>query len=261
MFYFSRLAVELLSPLNTIFLLLIAGLLSLLFRRLKTAVGSLSCALLIFVFCGYGFIGKNEIRKQEALFQPLVGEYLAALPEKGIEYIVVLGSGHVSDSRLPATSQIGGSSLFRLTEGIRLLNFLPGTKLVLTGGIGHDPVPNADVVKRVAEGLGVFSDRIITETRPRDTVQEARFLEPLLSEKEFILVTSALHMTRALEIFKSFGMHPIAAPTDYVLKQHVEEPPGEIFPSIGNIDLARRIIYEWIGAIWSRAKIALQSFQ
>ncbi|EKD36922.1 MAG: hypothetical protein ACD_75C01321G0001 [uncultured bacterium] len=52
-------------------------------------------------------------------------------------------------------------------------------------------------------------------------------------------------------------MQPIAAPTDYTVKHHEVEPPGTIFPSMANFDLSRRIIYEWIGSIWSKIKIAL----
>ena len=228
-----------------------------LFRKSKLAVACLATALFIQLFCGYGFIVQEEIDRRESLFPALTRERIATLDDLQIRYIVVLGSGHVSDSRLPETSQIGGSSLYRLAEGIRLLNIFPETKLIVTGGIGYDPVPNADVVGRVAESIGVASARILRENRPRDTVQEAEFLQPLLGHEAFILVTSALHMPRAMEIFKSLGMQPIAAPTDYIIKHHTVEPPGTVFPSLGNFDLTRRIIYELIGAIWSKIKIVL----
>ena len=257
MFYLTRLLVELLAPLNFSLLLLIVALLLLLLRRSKSAAICLGAALCIQLFCGYGFFVKEEIGKRENLFPAMTRERIAALDALQIQYIVVLGSGHVSDKRLPETSQIGGASLYRLTEGIRLLNIFPGTKLIVTGGVGHDPVPNAQVVGQVAESLGVPGERIIREERPRDTVQEAEILQPVLGKETFILVTSALHMPRAIEIFKFLGMQPIAAPTDYIVKHHEVEPPGTIFPSTANFDLSRRIIYEWIGSIWSKIKIAL----
>ena len=255
MFYLTRLLVEFLSPLNLSLLLLIVTLLLLLLRRNKLAIAGLVAALVIQLFSGYGFAVRKEIDRRESLFPALTQERLTDMDDLQMPYIVVLGSGHVSDPRLPETSQIGGSSLYRLVEGIRLLNFSPGAKLIITGGIGHDPVPNADLVGRVAESLGVARDLIIKENRPRDTVQEAELLKPLLGAERFILVTSALHMPRAIEIFRNLGMEPIAAPTDYIVKHHAVEPPGTVFPSPGNFDLARRIIYEWIGAIWSKIKI------
>ena len=259
--YLTRLLVELLNPLIIGILLLIASLFFLLFRKNKMGVACLSLALFLQIFCGYGFIVKKEIGKREQLFPPLTQEAITNLDDQRIEYIVVLGSGHVSDDRLPETSQIGGSSLYRLIEGIRLINLFPGSKLVLSGGIVYDPVPNADVVKRVAESLGVSSDRIIAENRPIDTVQEAKYLEPLLGKENFILVTSALHMPRAIDVFKDFGMQPIAAPTDYIVKRHVIEPPGVIFPSTANFDLSPRIIYEWIGSEWNKINLVLTNSQ
>lgn len=262
MFYLTRLLVEFLSPLNISLLLLIAASLFLLLRsRKKLTAACLSTALLIQLSCGYGFVVKKEIDKRESLFPALTQDRIASLDNLQPRYVVVLGSGHVSDPRLPATSQIGGSSLYRLAEGIRLLNHFSGAKLVVTGGIGYDPVPNAEVVGRVAESLGVARERIIREDRPRDTFQEAEYLQPLLATEPFILVTSALHMQRAMEIFRGFGMHPIAAPTDYIVQHHAVEPPGAALPSPANFELSRRIIYEWIGALWSRIKIVFSDFR
>ena len=252
---------DIFTPLNIGIFLSIGALFLLLFRKAKLGVLFLCVALLLQIFCGYGFIVKSEIGKREQLFPALSMEKVAVLNTQHIEFIVVLGSGHVSDSRLPETSQIGGSSLYRLTEGIRLLNLFPGSKLVLSGGVVYDPIPNADVVKHVAESLGVAPERIITENRPVDTVQEAQYLLPLLGKEPFILVTSALHMTRAIDIFKTFGMQPIAAPTDFIIKHHVVEPLGMFFPSAANFDLSRRIIYEWIGTVWSKIKISIKNSQ
>ena len=102
----------------------------------------------------------------------------------------------------------------------------------------------------MAESIGVPKERIIIENRPRDTLQEAEMLFPLLGQEAFVLVTSAMHMPRAMRIFQDHGMHPIAAPTDYVIKQEVVEAPGKLFPSAGNLDLSRRILYEWVAEQW-----------
>lgn len=261
MFSLTRLLVEVFSPLNISILLLITALFFLLLRKRRIGVACLCVAICVQLLCGYGVVVKKEIGKREQLFPALTGQRLAALQEQHIRYIVVLGSGHIADNRLPETSQIGCDSLYRLTEGMRLFNLLPDAKLVISGGIAYDPVPNADLVKRVAISLGIPSERVITENRPRDTVQEARYLEPLLGKELFILVTSALHMPRAIDIFKGFGMQPIAAPTDYIQKQHAIETPMVIFPSATNFDLSRRIIYEWIGTIWSKIKTSIKNSQ
>ena len=132
--------------------------------------------------------------------------------------MVVLGSGHRSDTRLPVTSEIGSTSLFRLVEGIRLLKSLPDSVLVLSGGKGFDIVPNAEVVAGVAQELGVPGREMIVESRLENTAQEAALLAPLLGETPFVLVTSAAHMPRAIRIFQEAGAKPLAAPTDYIIK-------------------------------------------
>jgi len=67
-------------------------------------------------------------------------------------------------------------------------------------------------------------------------------------------VTSAAHMARAMDIFIRQGMRPIAAPTDYILKQHINPPAGACFPSTDNLNISKRIIYEWIGTLWAKIK-------
>jgi len=245
-FYFSRAVVELAAPFPFGVFLLVVAFILLLFRKIRLGACCLAIVLFLYIFFGYGFLVRQRVVDMESLYPAITEEGLHALKSKQINSIVVLGSGHVSDERISAVSQLGGSSLYRLIEGVRLLQVLPEAKLIVTGGIGYDPVANADVVGRVALSIGVPRDRLIIENRPRDTLQEAEMLLPLLGKEEFILVTSALHMERAMRIFQEQGMHPLAAPTDYVMKKEIVEPPGRLFPSPGNLDLSRRILYEWM---------------
>jgi uncharacterized SAM-binding protein YcdF (DUF218 family) len=254
MFYLSRAVVELAAPFPFSITLLVLAFLLLVFRKVRLGTVCLGLALFLQIFCGYGFFVRERITDQEALYPAMTEAGLKELKEKQFKYIVVLGSGHVSDSRLSAVSQLGGSSLYRLVEGVRLLQVKPEAKLVVSGGIGYDPVANALVVGQVAESIGVPKDKIIIENRPRDTLQEAEVLFPLLGQEIFVLVTSAMHMPRAMKIFQDRGMHPIAAPTDYVLKQEVVEPPARLFPSAGNLELSRRILYEWLAEQWTFIK-------
>jgi uncharacterized SAM-binding protein YcdF (DUF218 family) len=175
-----------------------------------------------------------------------------ALPK----YIVVLGGGHVSDPNLPLTSQISPGSLVRLTEGIRLLRKIPEARLVLSGGRITDPVPNAVVMARIAESLGVRAADIILEPRPLDTHDEARFLAPLLGTEPFVLITSAGHMPRALALFRKAGTDPIPMATHHYLKTSPGPPSPRNFllPQEGNIEACRAAIHEYLGLFWSRLR-------
>ena len=89
----------------------------------------------------------------DAFLRPLENKYPPQLNLDGIsdvKWVVVLGGGHRSDSRVPVTSQISGASLTRLVEGIRLQKKLPRSKLILSGGGTFDPIPNANIMADVA---------------------------------------------------------------------------------------------------------------
>ncbi len=261
MFYLSRLLVELLVPFNMSLLLLLTALFFLVIQRRRAGLIFLVAGLAIQLICGYGLISTSKIIEKELQYSALSHERIRDI--KGVKFscIVVLGSGHVSDPGLPETSQIGGSSLYRLVEGIRLGNIFPESKIIVSGGKGYDPVPNADVVSKVALSLGFPENRIVVENRPRDTMQEAEMLSSMLGSGPFLLVTSALHMPRAMAIFQAYGLHPIAAPTDFIVKQQLIMPPGNIFPSTGNFDLSKRMIYEWIGLLWKVMKESIENYQ
>ena len=97
-------------------------------------------------------------------------------------------------------------------EGIRLHRLLPGSKIVLTGGIGFDGPPEATTLSRVAEELGVAKSDMVLEVESRDTKDHPLYVRHIVKEEPFILVTSAFHMPRAMRLFVKQGLAPIPAP-------------------------------------------------
>ena len=243
MFFFSRLLVEFLAPLNVSLVFLLLTLFLILTNKTRVATATLTIGILVLVLCGYGLGFNAHLAAQEGKYPALTNERIWKIQNEGIEYIVVLGSGHVSDQRLPQTSQIGGASLYRLVEGIRIHRLLPKSRLVICGGVTHDPIPNATVVGAVATQIGIAAESIIIEDKPQDTVEEAREVKKIVGSSPFVLVTSALHMDRAKRIFKSEHMVPIPAPTDYIFKQSLRAAPSNILPYAGNLVTAQKVIY------------------
>jgi len=168
--------------------------------------------------------------------------------------VVVLGGGHTSDETLPVTSQINGSSLVRLIEGIRIYRKHQGSKLFLSGGRGFDPIPNAEVMARVAREIGIDESDIILETSSKDTKDEARIIKPVVGSDPFVLVTSASHMPRSMALFKKFEMNPIPAPTGHQVKQRQSLAPSAFFPGSGNLQNSRKALYEYLGMAWARLR-------
>jgi uncharacterized SAM-binding protein YcdF (DUF218 family) len=62
------------------------------------------------------------------------------------------------------------------------------------------------------------NEDLILESDSKDTNDQARLIQPIVGDDLFLLVTSATHMPRSIALFKSLGMHPIAAPTDWKVR-------------------------------------------
>jgi len=167
------------------------------------------------------------------------------------KWIVVLGGGHVSDPGLPANSQINAATLGRLVEGVRLYKAIPGSKLLLSGGAVFDPVPEAEVMARIAVLLGVKPQDIMLERDSRDTADEAEIIAKMIGREKFILVTSAVHMPRAMALFKRRGLQPNPAPTDFRAPYTKSFGPDRFFPGVWSLGQTQTALHEYLGLAWA----------
>ena len=252
MFLFKKIIASLLMPLSVIAALLLLGLLLLLASRLRrtgTALITLGVALLL-------VLSSSPLSEQIAA--PLEYRY-QALGEtqslQGVRWIVVLGSGHTTTATLSPNSELNGSALARLNEGLRLQRALPQATLLLSGGAVFDSRSNAAVMAQTAVALGFDRDAIVVEERPRDTAEEAELISAWVDNEPFILVTSALHMPRAIALFERQGSRPIPAPTDYTIKYQVgggDKRPLRWLPNPSRLQTLQRAWHEHLGMTWSR---------
>jgi len=248
----ARLFTPFLMPLPLGLLFILLGLCFVLFNLRRMAIVALLCSLGIFCLFGYGLPARSRLYALERQYPPLHIEQLPEQQRQQIKFVVVLGNAHVSDPSVPETGQLSTASLYRLFEGIRLHRELPESWLVVSGGANQeDPLANAVVVGRTAQQLGVDGGRLVIEDRPRDTVEEAQCLKPLLKDAPFILVTSAAHMARAMQIFQHEGLKPVAAPTDFIVKDKQQLSSSSLLPSSFNLELSEQVLYEWLGSLWS----------
>ncbi|TAN06013.1 MAG: YdcF family protein [Rhodanobacteraceae bacterium] len=146
---------------------------------------------------------------------------LARLPQASAcaapapDTVVVLSAG-VSHYPIGAKdfAALNHLSLQRLFAGVDLWRTLPDARLVLSGG-GDQRIPDAVVMANLAEQMGVPAAAIEVEDRSRNTWQNAQFvaaLSPRVPQRIW-LVTSALHMPRALGAFHAWGFEPCAHPS------------------------------------------------
>ena len=184
----------------------------------------------------------------EMLLSPLESQY-PALQEfpRDIGYVMVLGAGHTTNDKLPMTSQLGRSAMFRLAEGIRILRQLDDAKLIVSGYSGLDPTPHALMQKKMAVLLGVREEQIIARYAPKDTREEAAGVKSILNNRDFILVTSASHMPRAMAIFNEEGLYPYPAPTYHLAKHASDDFP---IPDAWGLMKSEYAMHEYVGKLW-----------
>ncbi|MGC8603605.1 MAG: ElyC/SanA/YdcF family protein [Desulfomonilaceae bacterium] len=137
----------------------------------------------------------------------------AELEAAGVRIIIVLGGTSFTNEE--SASDVWDRSVLRLLEGIRLWKGIPGAKLALSGGAPSSPEAMAVLPMR----LGIPKEFLLLETRALDTDDEANLFQPVVKNMPFALVTSASHMPRALNLFRSKGMNPMPCPCDFRAKK------------------------------------------
>ena len=71
----------------------------------------------------------------------------------------------------------------------------------------------------------------------------------------FILVTSAIHMPRAMGLFANQGLAPIPAPADFLVKRgRLSYDPGMFYPKSGGVVEAESLIRESLGILWAKLR-------
>lgn len=128
--------------------------------------------------------------------------------------VVVLGGGyhypwidrpHVDPRTLPYS---------RLAAGARA--FLAGRapRVILSGG-GAQGRTEAETMARAITRFGVPTEALLLDVRSRDTEDNARNTAVIARRhgiRRVLLVTSALHMPRAVRLFEATGLEVVAAP-------------------------------------------------
>lgn len=212
---FRNYAAALTSPTAWIGILLILGVILIWKNKVKGAKWTFTAATLLFVMFSFDPITEILLNHYENRYPAFNSQSLKH--QSKIEYIVVLAGGYVPNQpHHPITSEITKFTLVRLIEGIRIHREMPGTKLVFTGK-GWAKQTEAEAMKELAVKLGVPEAEIILEKESTNTYGHTLNLKTLLKDKPFILVTSALHMPRAMGVFEKAGYKPIPAPTGHIL--------------------------------------------
>ena len=213
-FIFGKLVWALLQPGNLLLLCLLAGMLLLLRgrRRGELLVVLSAIGLLLFAVAP---IGPAMMLVLEQRFpRP------STLPNR-IDGILVLGGAVDPRISLAYGETMFNGSIARVLAGIALARKHPGAKLALLGGEGEFfPVGFAEsrATSRFVVEEGIPATRVLIEERSRSTHENAVFAKEMIrpeSGQNWVLVTSAFHMPRAVAAFRAVDWPVIPYPVDF----------------------------------------------
>ena len=245
MFELKKVFSALLMPLPGFLIIGVVGLLLVMFT-LKRGTG---CFLIFVSFTGIFLSSFQPVAS--GLLMPMERQHKGFLPIEGtVDYVMVLGSGHVVDDDIPPTSELSRTALMRLSEGIRILRMYPGAKLILSGYASGSEISNARMMAKVALALGVAKPDIILLETAKDTWEEARQASVFVNNKELVLVTSASHMTRALREFNDAGIDPVPAPTNFLASNGTMQPWNKYRPQAKYLEWTETYWHERLGLWW-----------
>lgn len=214
----DKIAIALISPLGTslllgLFALMLAG------RQHTRMAFSFGISALVWLVLWSLPVASNILRSTvEAKYPPNTLSKLAKA-----EAIVVLGGG-VRPAELPAQTPNLSEAADRVWHGAQLFHAGKAPLLVLSGGCikplcaTHES--EAEAMRQLVTDLGVPENALLLENRSRNTRQNAEFTYALLQLRgvsQILLVTSALHMQRAVGLFEAQGFAVTPAATDHAL--------------------------------------------
>lgn len=168
-----------------------------------------------------------------------------------VKFVVVLSGGARYKDGIPLNTNSDHATLSRLMEGVRVYKCNPGSKIILTGRSISQRIPFSVVEACLLVGLGIPKEDIILDTESLDTAEEALNVKKITGNEPFVLVTSSLHMTRALKLFQKQGMGPILAPTDFVIVPSYLSV-SDFIPNTGSLRSIDKTFHEYLGIFWAK---------
>jgi uncharacterized SAM-binding protein YcdF (DUF218 family) len=225
-------------------------------RKIKITLLSITLLLLFIVFISP--VPIYLVQSWERNYNSLL-DVKNVIANNKTSHIVILGAGHTNDPELSVTSQLSNDVALRMLEGVRIYKQLDSAKFIASGSPNkNNPRSQAEVVADASVLLGVSPNDTFYLDMTENTEDEARDYSArfgyLKDSVNVILVTSAIHMPRAVFLFNKYGVNVISAPCNYLVKFDPEDKGFGWKPSLKKIYILDRFMDEWLGVMWAKIK-------
>ena len=138
----------------------------------------------------------------------------------------------------------------RLTTFLMLARRFPGARLVHSGDTVH--ASESAVARELLLGAGIDPQRIVFENKSRITCTSPRATLDLVAvdtSQRWLLVTSAMHMPRAVACFRAAGWDVTPYPTNFRRGPYAWS--FALAENLQDVDLAS---HEWVGLLYYRLR-------
>lgn len=169
---------------------------------------------------------------------------------RGVQAIVVLDGGTIRYAGAGVDMPLATpASAARAQEAVHLYRLMRNPTVVVTGG-SYDPpgsIPEGAGIRELLLGAGIPADRVVLDVSSRNTREHALNVPSLLRRMgitSFAVVTSAVHVRRAMRDFRKAGTEPLAAPAPL-------EPMARyrLWPTTGGLNRSMEAIHEILGLL------------
>jgi uncharacterized SAM-binding protein YcdF (DUF218 family) len=199
-----------------------------------------ACALLLIVL--------GLLPTAWALTRPLEQRFGFPTKLDRVDGIVVLAGAEVGKlSEVYAEPQLDEHA-DRLTTFLMLAQRFPSARLVHSGDTQRHS--QSAVARAVLLGAGLDPARIVFENRSRTTCASPAAVRELVApgaDERWLLVTSAVHMPRAVACFRAAGWDVTPYPADFS-----RGPEALHFDLVDNLTDLNTAAHEWVGLLYYR---------
>jgi uncharacterized SAM-binding protein YcdF (DUF218 family) len=168
-----------------------------------------------------------------------------ARAQPDVRHIVVLTGWAGDDKDMPLSGRMNPASAYRVLMGLELHRQRPDLDIVVSGS-----AESARIMGEVFVALGVPANQVRVEANSDSTALSAKHLRNFVGDDPFLLVTSAGHLPRTLDVMHARGLAPVPAPTHHLLPRRWWNAEFTPHPSL--LDVSDLATHEYLARVATR---------
>lgn len=210
-------------------------------------------ASLLLLFAAFNYVLTTSVGS--FLFvKPLEMSFRKTIPST-CDAVIVLGGGVIKN---PDGYELRSHTFKRFIEAVELAKNFDAI-LIVSGGTlpGLSQESEAIVMAKLAKEFGVPEEKVLIDDKSKNTYENAKNIANLIKNrdlKRIILVTSAVHMKRAMMSFEKFKITAQPYPVDY-LCDHSPLSWVDFIPTRESSHANMLGLHELIGLLWYKLLI------